>query len=723
MSHKFFFALAGILVFSLAGGGMAFSAEPPAGTSSPMAYTMPTITVTAQKREENVQEVPLSVGVISEQTIEEKNIREFKDLSRMAPNLNITTSGGAVNYTHFGIRGRINTTSDVDPTVTVLVDGVPYDDFYTMSALPLFDIERVEVLRGPQSTMYGMNSEAGVINIVTKQPGKTFRAVLGGNLVTGFEKWSKPGGAARGSLSGPVVEDVLSLGLAFTAGREGSYVDNIADGGPSRLGETNTGAFRFSAAFTPSDIFDARLNIGHSRIDGEYGYIALPINDNSARAIGQDRRKKWRSDIDFDEDAHVETSYGDLHMRLKTSLADVISVTSLRVAEQAYTADLDMGGAPYGPGIGIAAIMENDIRSFTQELRVQSPEHNDSPFEWLAGAFYHDFKRELYGSMPMTMYGQIIPTIPAMKGTLTGQNFAIFGQGTYRLLDQKLGLTVGLRHEWTEREFNDEIYFTDGTMKKSDSQLLPRFSLDYRITPENMVYATVAMGWRPGGIVNTAVPNLSRATKDDLRYDRETSWTYELGTKNEFFDKRLLLNAAVFYSVYQDYQDRFMAAPMEPYLRNAGEARMAGFELEAQARVTDSLTADLGFGYVHARYESYKDDGGNDFSGNTIALVPEYNASFAVKYSFLEGFYVRPEVRLTGATYWDRANDHKQSPYTTLHMRAGYTADNWEIYIYGDNLTNKYAFTMAQPMIYGDDALFGTPIRPLEIGVGFNLTF
>jgi iron complex outermembrane receptor protein len=228
------------------------------------------------------------------------------------------------------------------------------------------------------------------------------------------------------------------------------------------------------------------------------------------------------------------------------------------------------------------------------------------------------------------------------------------------------------------------------------------------------------MGWRPGGIFRNAV---APPSKEDLRYDKETSWTYELGTKNEFFDKRLLLNASVFYSVYSDYQDSWASSVMQTYLRNAGEARMAGFEVETQARITDNLTADLAFGYTHARYESYKDDGGNDFSGNTVACVPEFNGSVAAKYSFLNGWYVRPEVRLTGATYWDRANNHKEDPYVTLHARAGYAADNWEVYIYGDNLTNKYAFTMAQPFMSGPDAYFGAPIRPLEIGVGCNLTF
>jgi iron complex outermembrane receptor protein len=177
--------------------------------------------------------------------------------------------------------------------------------------------------------------------------------------------------------------------------------------------------------------------------------------------------------------------------------------------------------------------------------------------------------------------------------------------------------------------------------------------------------------------------------------------------------------------VYSDFQDLFYVSAMEQYLRNVGEVRMAGFEVEAQARLTDNLTAELAFGYVDARYHSFEDNSGADYSGKKVVWVPDFNASFAVKWSFLEGFYVRPEVRWIGATYWDRDNNHKQDPYATLHARAGYAADNWEVYVYGDNLTNEYAFTMAGNMMVGDAAnqFYGSPIRPLEIGVGFNVTF
>ncbi|MDR2820350.1 MAG: TonB-dependent receptor [Desulfovibrio sp.] len=727
MPFKCSFPIAGIIALLLLFSGSASAAETPAqGVSAP--HTLPTVTVTAQKREENVQQVPESVGVISDTVLEEKRIQEFLDLSQKVPNLNIATSGGPATYTYIGIRGRTNDSGDVEPPVTVLVDGVPYDDFQSMSALPLFDVERVEVLRGPQSTMYGMNSEAGVINIVTKQPGKTLRAMLGGNLTTGLNtetSWS-----LRGSVSGPVVEDVLSLGLAFTGSRAGSYIDNKGTGS-EHYGKSDIGAFRLSAVFTPTDIFDATLHFGYSHVEADNGYIALPATDAAARTIGWSERKKYRANIDYDEKSRVDTTTADLHMRLKTAYADIISVSALRYSNQYYGTDFDLGmpfPPPYPPGMGQFGTVDNSFRTFTQELRVQSPKDDNSPFEWLAGIFFHDFERKSDMRMGMTMFGKEMPgtRAPVVDGTLWGKSLALFGQGTYRFFDKKLGLTVGLRQEWTEREFEDRLYLRGDKIRNYDAQFLPKFSLDYRITPENMVYATVAMGWRPGGVYNMSTWGMGGMpiplSKDAVKFDKETSWTYEIGTKNEFFDKRLQLNAALFYSVYKDYQDIVYVTPMSTFLRNADEARMYGFEVDAEGRITDSLTASLAFGYVHARYETYKDDF-NDFSGRTVIGVPNFNGSFALKYSFLDGFYVRPEVRLTGDTYWDRNNDNKQEPYLTLHARAGYAADKWEVYIYGDNLTNQYAFTRAMPMVGDGSGMFGSPIRPLEVGIGFNINF
>lgn len=677
-------------------------------------HTMPVITVTAQKRKENVQQIPSSIGVLSDTAMTERRINEFNELSDMVPNLKISNAGGAT-YSYFGMRGRINGTGDMDPTITVMVDGVPYDDFYSITSLPLFDVERVEVLRGPQSTMYGLNSEAGVINVITKKPGNTPRLYLGGE--TGAGPKSGQSWKLRGSASGPLVEDKLALGASFSFGREGGFIDNRAT--EKNYNDMDTAAARLSAVFTPSDVFDATLNLTYSKVDSDSGYIGLPTTSKAAGIIGQDK-KRWKSDMNIDGDSSIEIFSGDLNLRFITPYAEITSITALRVADQDYTTDMD--GTPYkGPTdymLGLMNMMgkvDNSIKTFTEEIRIQSPQDETSPLNWLVGLFYHDFERGLKmkigdGSMPDYLGSMV-------DSDLRGQSFAIFGQGTYRLFDQKLGLTVGLRQEWTKRELKDHLYFHD-TLESTDNQFLPKFSLDFRFTPEIMAYATVAKGWRTGGLYNSAVSPSSRSV---VRYDAETSWTYEIGAKTSFFDNRLLINAAVFQTRYEDYQDIYHISFMESYLNNAGKARMMGVEIEAEARITEDLTASLGFGFLDAEYRTYTDEI-NDFSGNKVAGVPNFDGYLAVRYAFLDGCYVRPEMRVVGKTYWDRGNDHVQSPYMTLSMRAGYMADNWEVYLYGENLTNEYSFTQAMDML-GNGQMYGTPIRPLEVGIGFNLNF
>jgi len=170
-----------------------------------------TVKVTAQKREENVQEVPGSVSVLSGMDLEEARVMDLSRLHEISPNFYYGTTGQGT-YTYLGMRGRINNSVDVDPTVTIFVDGVPYDDFYSMDGAMLFDVERVEVLRGPQSTLYGMNSIGGVVNIITRQPGDDPHASVGTEISGGPDRDMST--LVRGAVSGPVVDGVLSMGVA-----------------------------------------------------------------------------------------------------------------------------------------------------------------------------------------------------------------------------------------------------------------------------------------------------------------------------------------------------------------------------------------------------------------------------------------------------------------------------------------------------------------------------
>ena len=305
------------------------------------------------------------------------------------------------------------------------------------------------------------------------------------------------------------------------------------------------------------------------------------------------------------------------------------------------------------------------------------------------------------------------------------EDFAIFGQAAWRTLDERLGITVGLRGEWTSRTLKDEQInplLMNGKFKVKDSAVLPKLAIDFRLTPANMIYASAAMGWRPGGIFNQTVMAFLPIPFEDVAYEKETSWTFEVGSKNEFLDGALRVNLALFHTEYKDFQDEFSLGTLTKVLKNAGRAEAKGLELDAEADLGPYLTLTASLGIVDARYKIYTDDAGADFSGKKIAGVPNFNAALGAKVRY-GGFYAIPEVRFKGKTFWDRANGFHEDGFSTLHLKASYDSGTGEIYIWGDNLTDEYAFTRAMPSFTNNDYAYGVPIRPLEVGLGMSFNF
>ena len=661
------------------------------------------VTVYAQKREENVQRVPIAVNVLSDVQLEESRLYDFKELGKLIPNLYIASTGGNGTYSFVGIRGRINTGIDVDPVVTVLVDGVPYDDFYSMGGNMLFDVERVEVLKGPQSTMYGLNSVGGVINIISKQPGTEPKVDLFAETGSYFkDDYSLRIGAKA---SGPIVENVLSGKVALVSQRDAPFIYN------NHTDDYFNDDLRFSAkgdlVWTPGKKWRVTGGLAYSKIYADSGYIMAPFNEKAASTIGIGN-DKWEVDIDYEGMSRVETLASHLRVDYSADLFDVVSVSSYRKTDQKYEWDTDYTPATSVTGFGRVAA---GLQSISQELRVQSKKENDSR-QWTAGYFFHCFDRT-----PEMGYGN-----PATKqltwiysdARLKGDSHSLFGQFTQRVFDDSLGLTFGARQEWTSRDSHSNVGKYEDT-KVHDSQFLPKFAVDYRFAPEGMVYASVTQGWRSGGLNHMA------QNAGELKFKKETSWTYEIGSKTQWFENSLTVNAAAFRSIYTDYQDMVAVTPVASRLSNADKVVMTGIEADFQALVSQDMQVMGGFGYVNAEYEDFDDANLGNLKGNKVMAVPDFNANVAVKYSFLEHFYVRPEVLGVGRIYWDRANSTKQDPYAVFNLRVGYARDEMEVYLYGQNLTNEYSFTQTSPDMNGN--FFGTPIAPLNVGVGVNWHF
>ena len=661
------------------------------------------VKVSAQKREENVQEIPLSVGVLSDVQLEDSRIEELTDLGKNIPNLYIGTAGGTGTYTFIGVRGRINSTLDVDPTVTVLVDGVPYDDFFSMGNNLLYDVERVEVLRGPQSTLYGLNSAAGVINVVTKEPGETNKVMVTAEGSYG-PSWNGTG-KMGGSVSGPIHGETLKGSLAVIGLAQEGYIRNVYSG--NRFNDDRNGSARGNLVWRPSEAWKVSPGVSYSVTEADYGFINMPIDSKAASAASQ-TFKAWQWDVDWEGGTDVSTLAPNLKIDYDAGFADFVAVSAYKRTLQKF--DFDSNFTPTGGANGFGKY-DNDLQSFSQELRLQSKAEEGDQLTWLAGYFYNVFDRHQQIFFGNADTGLVTSTITNVD--FEGDSHAFFTQGTYRFMDDKLGLTAGLRVEFTTREMS----FRSGSVDDADFDdaiYLPKVALDYRYSPETMLYASITRGWRSGGV------NPFRTANNNLTYDQETTWTLEAGSKNTWDGGRDSFNLTAFYTLSENFQDRIADGFTNAYISNVPEVVMIGLEAEGSSMLTDNLQLSGFFGYVHAEYT---DPVTSSFKGKQVVGSPDFNANLALKYTFMEHFYIRPELVGVGNIYWDRNNSKKQNPYMLANFKGGYAKDNYDIYVFGENMTNHYAFTYALDNANLSDEFFGTPITPLRMGVGLNLNF
>lgn len=453
-----------------------------------------------------------------------------------------------------------------------------------------------------------------------------------------------------------------------------------------------------------TDRLNVSAGITYTDIAANYGYLYEPIDEAAARKLGRSH-DKWTVDVDEEGDSKLQTIAPHLKVDYEFDAMELVSVSTFRNSTQRFYFDLD-----FTPANMMYGWSRGHFNAFSQELRLQSTDE-ESNLEWLGGYFFHAFERKQ--TIMLGMHGGV--QFPMADSSLDGNSNAIFGQGTYRMFDKKLGVTLGMRQEWTSRDVHSRVgFFEDKT--SHDSQFLPKLAVDYQFTPDAMGYASVAQGWRTGGL------NHLVQRPQDVEYKKETSWTYEIGTKTKWLDDRIMFNAAAFYTIYEDYHDLIMVNPATSYLGNVKEVIVKGFEAELEARLTDSTLLSAGFGYNDARYGDVQDPIDGDLDGKRVTQVPDYNGNIALRYDFLDNWYARPELIAVGSVYWDRPNEKSQSAYWLANFRLGYTKDQYEVYLFGENLTNQHAYTQAFNFL-GNGEYYGISNTPLRVGVGLNVEF
>jgi len=677
------------------------------------------VIVTAQKRDEDLQQLPLSISALSSRQVQEYRLWNSSDITAIIPNLYSADPGDNRNLV--SIRGI--TTTSYDPAVATYIDGVNQFGLDTYMA-ELLDIERIEVLRGPQGTLYGRNAMGGVINIITKQPTNEtsgFAELNFGNY--GQQRYSA-------GLRTPLVKDRLFLGVAGLFRKQEGFYTNLFDN--SKFDRQNVFMGNYYLKFLANFRLNFTLNVKRSanRNKGTFPLVASPeeafanpfeLNQNSVGKM-----------IDNTLNASLSASYTGRSFNFT-------SQTSYQSNYRYYKQPVDGDFSPID-GVSIVNDYGNDwnkVQVGTQEFRFASPAAASSAFTWVAGAygFYNDnpVKQGTHFGEDAEMVGAPFPDFTSININ-NGESYglAFYGQGTYSI-SSNVDLTAGLRYDYEHKrqsirgEFQADgedaatVTLPDTASKASFKAFSPKVSLAYHLTENHNLYGTYSRGFRAGGITQLS----SDPSQPPLyAYKPEYSNNFEIGIKNTFWENRLRLNVAAFYTQITDAQVPTLILPEAIIItRNAGKLNSKGAELELTSAPVKELEVAYNFGYTHARYTNLTIAANGEeaiLNGNRQIFTPNVTSMLALQYSHDIGdaqnlkLIARGEWRYLGKQYFDLANQLEQEAYSLFNARIGLSTPRFDLFLWGSNLANKryvaYAYNFGAARL-GNPATYGISVR------------
>lgn len=647
------------------------------------------ITVTAQKQEENVQEVPIAISVFNDQAVEDRGIQSVRDVADFVPNLFIFHNAWSGLNTP-SMRGIHASAHTLSVSTGLYVDGVPslsstgYED-------GVLDVERIEVLRGPQGTLYGKNAEAGVINIITRQPDNELRgkvSAAGGKFLS-TETGDGLGGTFSVNLSGPLLEDRLYAGFAGKYHQHEGFIENVTTGDAANDKEHWYG--RGHLRWTPTDRLDIALIVSAMKHDDAGPNFGITKLGSAMFGLSPNWYRQESSNID-ENNKGTQSSQAlkviyDFNDALKLT-----SVTSRRVYEDKRLSDFDLSQMTL-----FHSDMDGRYEKISQELRLN---YAKGRLKWLVGLFYDNDNDEVFND--------IISDFPPMASTTdsdyNGESYAAFTNLTYPLL-RDLNVVAGLRYERQEREMKDNV--TGEQMDDSWESVTPKFALEYFFMPSIMSYIGVTKGFRSGGF------NVLDVDPQYVSYEQEALWSYEIGFKSAFMDNRLIVNGAVYYMDINNMQVDEAVSFSETYVTNAAEASGYGFELDVTARLLKGLNVMTGFGYNHIEFDEFRDALG-DYKGNVPSNAPQYTLNIGAQYRHDSGFYARADLIGYGKMYLDHANTYSRDAYQIVNAKIGYEAERFDVYLYGKNIFDEkydlYGYNGGFGILYSEPGEIGTQL-------------
>lgn len=712
----------------------------------------------ARNGDQSLQTIPISVTALDPQTLALKGGASLTDLARDVPSLTVTERAPGQNQ--ITLRGLttglvdIYNSTEERPLVAMYLDDTSLAMAGFTPDLKTYELERIEVLRGPQGTLYGASSMSGTIRFITKKPSTNefsgSAEVLGSSTENGGGNYS-----AKATVNIPLADNLAGLTIGAYNGRNSGYIDNIGNGDRDSNWDRTT-QVRTALRVIPSDLLTIDASLFYSKLDAGGGNLVFP-------ALGRHTFSSLTKEPIADE-----LRIGNLTLNYDLGFAKLVSATSYTDRDQDFTANTEyllqaffLPGPQRFAGNGST---DNLIRSFTQEVRLSSVQHG--AWRWSAGAYYeHTTRRNSQVTKTDgfdSLFGASIgePNYSSLDwgGTMpdtwyyglhqfSEDQLAAFGELTYQPVE-KLELTAGLRgfnwrHHFTS--YNGGAAGATGPneplsvdQRAKEEGVNPRFVASYRVTPDVMLFAEAARGFRYGG-ANPPVPQsfcgaslaAEGLTRSPPTFGPDHLWSYSLGEKATLADGRARLNGAVFLVDWSDVQTRHALACSYPYYENAGRIRSTGAELEATMKVLPQLTLGLNGSYTHAvangdiRNISARDGDRAPFSPQWMGA---FNAEYVLGLSNQDHLRVRLDYQYHGSsgTRFDTSNRlYREIPsYSNVDLSVGYSADRWDVSLFARNMTNAYQVSLVQPndlRTYPDDRY--ALLRPRTIGLRTAIRF
>lgn len=685
--------------------GIAFADVASAQESAAASDEIGEVVVTAQKREQNLQEVPLAVTAFNAESLQTQSVLSLTDLNSKVPNVVLAPVGAYPYASAFFIRGLgfADVESTFEPSVGVEMNGV-YLARNSGALQDFFDIGSVEILRGPQGTLYGRNTIGGVVSVRTKtpEPGERFS---GDSQLTYGDHGRQE---ARLAINVPL-GDIFAARASVLYKSYDGYNRNVWRN--EDVGDNEVVAGRFTLVAKPTESFDATLvaDIDRERGSGAaFRNAALPGNvyynfspDTGTTtpiftvpgADPRDPRNVYNNTPVF---ADIDTWGLALTMNLDVGIGTITSVTGYREFDDLVQSDYDASPVNF-----FYALRDQTHQQLSQEFRLAS--NGGGKLDYVVGVYYLDQNYDITNAQGGSIYGVATPRQIASQDNVA---YAVFGQIDYKLAED-LTLTVGGRYSYEEKQFTNQPLFFPISQSYEDNwdNFAPKIGLTYQASEDVLVYASYSEAFRSGGYNGRAASFTSAGP-----YNAEVVSSIEAGIKTDLFDSRLRVNGAIFTSTYSDMQvgtqGLTSGGVYESIVTNAGEAKIDGAEVEAIWSVGGGLMINANVSLLNARFvenlTDFTSDGVNNPTDNSdlpLAYAPDVAGSLGITYTRAIG---PGELKFnTNAVYMDdiytsggvinRTSNVQVRPSNTLYdATIAFEADaGWRIALWGKNLADE----------------------------------